>query len=68
MIQDIARAPSPKIASSDFDAWTNSPTAIFVHVDAAASHATLLAVLHHEEVHVGQFLGHGTSRPSITRR
>lgn len=64
VIHDIGRAPSPKIATSSFDAWTNSPTEIYVHVDAAASHATLLAVLHHEDVHVGQFLAHGSRPPA----
>lgn len=63
VIHDIADAPSRLVATSDFKAWTNSATAIYVHPDAATNHATLLVVLHHENVHIGQFRDEKVSWP-----
>lgn len=49
-------APSAKVARSDFAAWTNSPTAVYVSPSANAGPEALAATLYHESLHVRQFM------------
>ncbi|RIQ21808.1 S8 family serine peptidase, partial [Jiangella rhizosphaerae] len=65
VIRDLAGcAPSQLVADSDFTAWTNSPTAVYVAPDADTSPAVLDAVLYHEAVHVRQFAAAGGKPPA----
>lgn len=64
VIHDIGVAPSRLIRSSSFDAWTNSSTRVYVNKTAAANAGTMLAVLHHEALHVDQFVGNRNARPA----
>ncbi|WP_116948894.1 S8 family serine peptidase [Jiangella endophytica] len=65
VLRDLAGcAPSQLVAESDFTAWTNSPTAVYVAPDAGTSPAVMDAVLYHEAVHVRQFAAAGGRPPA----
>lgn len=65
VIRDLAGcAPSQLVADSEFDAWTNSATAVYVAPSADASPAVLDAVLYHEALHVQQFADAGGKPPA----
>lgn len=63
-IYDLTKAPSPVIAASTFDAWTNSATEIYVAQSAASSDNKCLATLYHESLHLDQFLKEHNKPPS----
>lgn len=54
-IDDLKLAPSKLIADSDFTAWTNSPSEIYVAANPGAAELFWEVVLYHEAQHIKQF-------------
>ena len=62
-IADLTCAPSAIIANSDFTAWTNSPTEVYVQDLGGVGDDVWAAVLYHESLHVRQFAAAGGKPP-----